>query len=187
MIGDGRQRDMEMVRRIRQNLAPDDTETLLAVENMAHLVKTYGALHETITELLAPYELSFAQYNLLAILYNTPGYHLQMSEIGERMSVTRTNITKLVDCLERTGMVRRANRPGDRRVVLAELTERSIELMRSVVPQHFENIGHLWAGLEPEERLQLTHLLLKLRNSIKAQRVGLALHTAEETACPALD
>ena len=163
-------RDMDVVRRIQQNLASDDTSTLIAVENMAHLVRTYGVLYDTVTDLLAPYELSFAQFNLLIILYKSPNRHLQMSEIGERMSVTRTNITKLVDCLERSGLVRRADQPGDRRVVLAELTDAGSTLMQSLVPRYFDNIRRLWAYMEPEDCMLLTHLLLKLRDSLKANR-----------------
>lgn len=176
--GTERLRDRDVVRRLQQNISPDDQDTLLAVENLAHLIRTYGVLYDTITDLLAPYELSFAQYNLLVILFNSAGYHLQMSEIGERMSVTRTNITKLVDCLERAGMVRRADRPGDRRVVLAELTDAGLALMREVVPRHFENIRQLWAYMGPEDCLQLTHLLLKLRGSLDANREHHDAHMA---------
>jgi len=179
-----RLRDLEVVERIQRNLAHDDGTTLLAVENLVHLLKTYSVVHDAIMDLLAPYELTLAQYNLLAILNNTPERHLPMSEIGERMSVTRTNITKLVDCLERSGLVRRANRPGDRRVVLAEMTERGVALMRDVVPHHYENMRHLWGGMGPIDCLQLTHLLLQLRRSVVN---GLEAHRADCTDEAAAD
>jgi MarR family 2-MHQ and catechol resistance regulon transcriptional repressor len=160
-----RMRDTGVLQRLHRNIGPDDSPKLLAVENVVHILRTYSILHDALSDALSAHDLSLAQYNLLVILYNEPTHRLQMSEIGERMSVTRTNITKLVDCLERSGLVRRADCPGDRRVVLAELTERGEALVRKVLPQHFESIRRLWNDMDAEECLQLTHLLLKLQQS----------------------
>ncbi len=164
----GRLRDHEVVERLRRTLPERDLDILTATESLVHLLKTYSAVYDALHESLAPFNLSVAQYNLIVILHKAPEHRLQMSEIGERMSVTRTNITKLVDCLEREGLVRRTDQPGDRRVVLAELTPKGQALVQRVLPEHFANVRALWAQMAPEECLQLTHLLLKLRRSVLA-------------------
>ena len=158
--------DDEVVAKLRRTLPPEDLDVLAATESLVHLLKTYSVVYEALNDSLAPYDLSVAQYNLIVILFNAPERRLQMSEIGERMSVTRTNITKLVDCLERDGLVRRADRPGDRRVVLAELTEKGAALVQRVLPSHFASVRALWAQVSEQECFQLTHLLLKLRRSV---------------------
>lgn len=158
-------RDEEVLEKLTRSMGAADHPSLLPVENLVHLLKTYSVIFDALSDGLAPYDLSVAQYNLLAILRNVPEHHLPMSEIGERMSVTRTNITKLVDCLERSNLVRRANQPGDRRVVLAELTAKGISLLERLTPQHLELTRHLWNDLTQEECRELTHLLLKLRHS----------------------
>ncbi len=163
-----RLRDLDVVEQIRRKMGHEDNTTLLAAENLVHLLRTYSVVYDALTDGLAPFDLSLPQYNLLAILYSAPGRHLPMSGIGERMSVTRTNITKLVDCLERAGLVRRADWPSDRRVVLAELTEKGEALVRRVMPHQFKSVRRLWTEMDEEDCLQLTHLLLKLRNSITA-------------------
>ncbi len=147
-------------------LAPDDMGTRLACENLALLLRTCGAIYEQLTALLAPYGLSVAKYNLLILLKAATENRLPMSEIGERMSVTCANITKLVDGLEREGLVRRTNLPGDRRVVLAVLTPEGEALLERIMPSHLANVRRLWAGMEAPDCLQLTHLLIKLRQSV---------------------
>jgi MarR family transcriptional repressor of emrRAB len=164
-------RDMAVVERIRGNMETEDRPTLLAVESLVHLVRTYGALYERMNDVLITYGLSVAKFNLLIVLNTAPERRLPMSEIGERMSVTCANITKLVDGLERDGLVRRTNLPGDRRVVPAELTAEGEALLKQIIPEHYAGVKRLWAEMEESECLQLTHLLLKLRRS--AQRADM--------------
>ena len=79
------------------------------------------------------------------------------------MAVTGANVTKLVDGLERERLVRRAHLPGDRRVVLAELTEEGESLLRHVMPPYLARLRALWCCVSIEERADLVHLLTKLR------------------------
>jgi DNA-binding MarR family transcriptional regulator len=173
--------DLDVAERVRRNLGTVDPAALLPVENLVHLLRTYSTLSERLNALLAPYDLSLAKFNLLAILHKyAPEHHLPMSEIGERMSVTCANITKLVDALEREGLVRRTNLPGDRRVVLAELTPDGAALMQRIMPRHYESIHRLWKGLSETDCLQLTHLLLKLQQSLLANQEPELPHPGDE-------
>ncbi len=173
--------DPEVAERARRHLGTADPAALLPVENLVHLLRTYSTLSEQLNALLAPYDLSLAKFNLLAILLKyAPEHRLPMSEIGERMSVTCANITKLVDALEREGLVRRTNLPGDRRVVLAELTPKGTALMEHLMPQHYEKIRRLWAELDEQDCLQLTHLLLKLRHSLQTAAATGTLYPENE-------
>ncbi len=161
-------RDLNIVERLQRNLGHHEAQTLFAVESMIHLLRTYNEMHDLLSDLLAPFALTLGKYNLLIVLYSTTEHHLPMSEIGDRMSVTRTNITKLVDMLEQEGLVRRVSVPTDRRVTLAKLTEKAEELLHRIMPLHYANVQRLWSGMSAEDCLQLTHLLLKLRRSGEA-------------------
>ena len=65
--------------------------------------------------------LSMAKYSALQNLADA-GQPLTLSELAERLSCVRSNITQLVDRLEGEGLVRRVDDPSDRRSVRAELT-----------------------------------------------------------------
>jgi MarR family 2-MHQ and catechol resistance regulon transcriptional repressor len=170
--------DPEVAERVGRHLGTADPTALLPVENLVHLLRTYSRLSERLNALLAPHDLSLAKFNLLAILFKyAPENRLPMSEIGERMSVTCANITKLVDALERQGLVQRTSLPGDRRVVLAELTPDGKALMQRLMPEHYANIRHLWTGMSEADCRQLTHLLLQLQQSLLAAEEPEVAHT----------
>lgn len=65
--------------------------------------------------------LSMAKHSALSRLQEA-GEPLTLSELAERLSCVRSNITQLVDRLEADGLVRRVADPSDRRSVRAELT-----------------------------------------------------------------
>jgi DNA-binding MarR family transcriptional regulator len=74
--------------------------------------------------------LSLSLWEVLVILSMAPNMRLRMADITLRMLVSKSNVTKLVDKLERAGLVRREASPTDRRVVFASLTPRGVEAVK---------------------------------------------------------
>lgn len=156
-------RDPAVLKRLERMIGAENTHMVAVIECIVNLVRTYNAVHERLNGQLIPFGCSLAKYNLLILLYNAPDYRLQMSELGASMSVTCANITRLVDGLERDGLVRRTDLPGDRRVVIAELTDEGRAAMTRIVPQRHAAIFQTWGDLSEAESRQLTHLLMRLR------------------------
>ena len=71
---------------------------------------------------LAPFDLSFARYEVLVLLSFSRNGSLPMGKMGGRLMVHPTSITSTVDRLVEQGFVQRAGHPDDRRIVLAEIT-----------------------------------------------------------------
>ena len=165
-----RLRDHELAGRIRSNIASESEDIALAVECLAHLLKTLNVTQERLNRRLEADGLTLAKFNVLVVLWGAEKRRLPMSEVSERMSVTCANITKLVDGLERGGWVRRAALPGDRRVALAEMTPEGAARFKSIMGRHFEGVGHLWGAMSSDECLQFIHLSMKLRRSVSEER-----------------
>jgi MarR family 2-MHQ and catechol resistance regulon transcriptional repressor len=83
------------------------------------------------------------------------------------MSVSCPNITKLVDGLERDGLVRRGKLDGDRRVVLAELTPEGHALLERIVPELYAGAEAIMACLSSQECDEMIRLMLALRGGIQ--------------------
>ena len=164
-----RLRDHNLAGRIRSNIPSDNVHAALAVESLAHLLKTMNIAQERLNRRLKADGLTLAKFNVLVVLWSAAERRLPMSEVSERMSVTCANITKLVDGLERGGWVRRAGMPGDRRVALAELTPEGAARFENIMGRHFESVGRLWGDMSEDECLQLIHLSMKLRRNIAAE------------------
>jgi DNA-binding MarR family transcriptional regulator len=75
-------------------------------------------------EVLRPFALSYARYELLTLLSFTRSGELPLSRVGNRLQVHPASVTGAVDKLEQQGLVVRVPHPGDRRAVLARITER---------------------------------------------------------------
>lgn len=96
-----------------------------AVEPMAAvtaLVRAQQLVLARIGELLAPFELTFARYEVLQLLAFSRRGALPLGKIGERLMVHPTSVTNSVDRLEAHGLVRRVRDADDGRIILAELT-----------------------------------------------------------------
>src|SRR6266849_1185512 len=82
---------------------------------------TAHALEARLEAALGRVGLSLAKIGVLSHLA-AAREPLPLRELAERQSCVRSNITQLVDRLEKDGLVRRRADPDDRRSVLAELT-----------------------------------------------------------------
>ena len=77
---------------------------------------------------------SLVELDLLAELAHAPDRRLRMSEISQRLTISTTSVTRVVDGLEARGYAKRVLSPGDRRVVYAELTDQGAELLERAHP-----------------------------------------------------
>ena len=101
----------------------DGAETAVAPAHFTFSILHAAKLIEDRLEAgLGDLGLSMAKHSALTRLQEA-GEPLTLSELAERLSCVRSNITQLVDRLEADGLVRRVADPADRRSVRAELTE----------------------------------------------------------------
>ena len=101
-------------------------------EALVALQRTADRLHWRMGEMLKPHGLSPTQYNALRILRGAKEEGRSCSEIAERMINRDPDITRLVDRLERRGLVARSREGRDRRVITTRITPAGLELLRSL-------------------------------------------------------
>lgn len=158
-------RDQIVTDRVRSSLPAASASTQLSVECLVHLFRAHRVVFEALNSSLSAHGVSLAHYNLLVLLNRSENFSLNMSEIGEQMSVTPTNITKQVNGLERKGLVARIPNPLDKRAVFAVLTESGKALVTRILPEQSEKISRMFSSLSEGEKLELINLLLLLRRS----------------------
>lgn len=115
----------------------------------------------------AAYGLSDAKLEVLEVLGCCTDRRACLYAVGDRLGVTRPNVTKLIDGLERTGLVERLPHPSDRRMVQAHLTPAGAALAARALPGRRERLERLWDRLDDEELATLARLL-----SAAAERAG---------------
>jgi len=144
------------------SLDPDAVVTHCIVQSIADEVA--AAKKET----LARYGLSEGRLHVLALLLEHHPHPLSHSELAERSSVTKGNITGLVNGLERDGYVRREDSGQDRRVSFISLTSMGQQLIENILPNYFTRLAALMGELSIDERKTLVSLLTKLHAGLPA-------------------
>jgi DNA-binding MarR family transcriptional regulator len=118
-------------------------------------------------ELQAAHGLSLAEYDALLHIANAPGRRLRMSVLADRVLLSRSGITRLVDRLEASGMVERSACPTDARGAEAALTAPGLERLRNAARTHVAGIErHFLAPLDPATRDAIEHGLGRVADAL---------------------
>lgn len=118
-------------------------------EALLNIVRTADMLLRGLSEALKPAGLSHPQYHVLRILRGAGEGGLACCELAERMIAKDPDITRLLDRLEKRGLVTRSRDRKDRRVVTTRITEDGLRLLKTLdgpikaVPTlHLRHLGH---------------------------------------------
>jgi DNA-binding MarR family transcriptional regulator len=129
-------------------------------------------------ELVAEQDLSLADFDVLIQLSAADGWSLRMSELADRVVLSRSGMTRRIDRLQAAGLVRRESCPDDRRGALAVLTPAGAERLAAAMPVHFRGVEeHFLARLDHHD---LDLLRRTLRKVTGAERLAAAEVEAEE-------
>jgi DNA-binding MarR family transcriptional regulator len=116
------------------------------VRAWAALLRVHAALVSQLDrELQSAAELPLAWYDVLLELWYAPDKRLQMSELGERVVLSRTRVSRVVDELERAGLVERQAHPTDGRSTYAALTAAGRRRFRAAAPTYLGGIDERFA------------------------------------------
>jgi DNA-binding MarR family transcriptional regulator len=113
-------------------------------------------------DLQAEHDLPLASYDVLVQLSEAPDRRLRMTELADRVLLSRSGLTRLADRLEREGLLTREPCPSDARGTLAVLTDAGLDRLRRAWPTHLRGVQHVLRRLTAEEVEQLGVLMGKL-------------------------
>lgn len=91
---------------------------------------------------------------------------MMMSSLRNELGVTATNITALVDALEKDGMVLRTPHPSDRRATMIELTSKAEKRLRESCSEFKDRVSELFTIFAPKEQEQLVDFLYRMREAL---------------------
>ena len=119
-------------------------------------------------EMRAETDVSLEWYSILLILAQSQDATMRPSDLADQIGLSRSATTRLIDRLERSGLVERRVCGSDRRGTYVSLTPRGQDVFKKAGRVHLRGIDeHVGSHLTDDELAQLTTLLGKL-----ADRVG---------------
>ena len=149
-----------MAKGIQAEIQQTKAFSTLEEEALVSLQRTADRLQGRLGDMLKPHGLSPTQYNALRILRGAGDDGRSCSEIAERMINRDPDITRLVDRLERRGLVKRSRDGKDRRVITTRITPTGLELLRSQ-DRLIEEFNRKLLGHMGDERLRTFIKLLE--------------------------
>jgi DNA-binding MarR family transcriptional regulator len=124
------------------------------LEAWVRFLRAHAALtRELSADLVAGHGLTINDYEVLLHLARSPERMLRRVDLAERVLLTPSGITRLLDGLERAGLVERESCDTDRRVVYAKLTDAGSTKLREASGTHLAGIAELFTDRYTEEEL----------------------------------
>jgi DNA-binding MarR family transcriptional regulator len=129
------------------------------------LLRTADAVKRSLAQVIEPHGITPQQYNVLRILRGAGSDGLPTLSIGERMIEQTPGVTRLVDRLERKGLVERTPCAKDRRRVFCRITTQGLELLKELDDPVNRWDARSVSVLPPSELDSLIDLLDRVRAS----------------------
>jgi DNA-binding MarR family transcriptional regulator len=136
-------------RSVELQLAPGDSSAAALSEDLAPaelaawrgLLRVHASLAKLLdAELAHAHDLPLSSYEVLITLQAAPGKRSRMAELADRVLLSRSGMTRLVDRLEREGLLERDTCTSDGRGCFAVLTQAGEELLARARPTHLEGV-----------------------------------------------
>ena len=128
-------------------------------ETFLNLWRTYDRLRALEDALFAPFDLTAQQYNVLRLLKAANSEGVQTLALADKLVSRAPDITRMLDKLERRGLISRARPTDNRRVVRVRVTPAGLALLERIAGPlrscHQRQLGHLAI----DELKQLSRLL----------------------------
>ncbi|MBF0478228.1 MAG: MarR family transcriptional regulator [Candidatus Omnitrophica bacterium] len=132
------------------------------------LVLVYTVLFDKVAKTLDTFDLTPAKMNVLMIIKHQGGQEgLSQMEIGKRLMVTASNMTRLLDKLEREKLIERFGRDGDRRIKVARISKRGAQILDQAWPEYMKTMKEITDKLSGTEQKILSEMMIKWFRSLK--------------------
>jgi DNA-binding MarR family transcriptional regulator len=145
----------------------------LAVAAWAALLQTHAALVPALDQILSKTTgLQLSWYDVLLELAAAPERRLLMGELGERVVLSRTRVSRIVDELAAAGLVRKESNPHDGRSSYAVLTKDGLARYRAAAPVYLAGIEREFATGLTDAELAAVGAALRKVSERPARLVG---------------
>jgi MarR family 2-MHQ and catechol resistance regulon transcriptional repressor len=132
----------------------------LSLDTYIKLTRATDTINARLTMASSMQELTISQFGVLEALYHL-GPQAQ-NILGEKILKSNSNMTTVIDNLEKRQLVHRERAKDDRRKIIVHLTDAGLNLIKDIFPKHVRAIEQQFSVLSTEEKQLLCDLLRKL-------------------------
>ena len=130
------------------------------LDTFIKLTRCHNSVIAKLSEQQTLGSLTPSQFAVLESLYHIGS--MTQGEISQKVLKSGSNMTTVIDNLERDGLVKRERDAKDRRVIHVHLTEAGSGKVEAVLPNHVATLVEIFKALSPTEQETLGELCKKL-------------------------
>jgi DNA-binding MarR family transcriptional regulator len=114
-----------------------------------------GVIRKIEKDLAERHQVPLIWYDVLVALYQSPGKKLRMTELADKVVLTPSGITRLVEKLEKEGLVRRERTEEDRRGAYTVLTREGKRAFLKAWPTYEQGIQQYFVSQLSEDECRI--------------------------------
>jgi DNA-binding MarR family transcriptional regulator len=159
---------------IREKLKNEFPDTdFSGVDLMMQFGMTSRKMFTVLENYFSEYNLTKGKFHVLMMLYGKKETeNIALSDISNRIQVTKSTITGLIDGLEKMGFAERYIKKGeDRRKIFIRITDAGDKFIKDFFPGHVQIISEVISDFTLEERQSLRLLLQKINSSLNNMKI----------------
>ncbi|MFC3503544.1 MarR family winged helix-turn-helix transcriptional regulator [Micromonospora krabiensis] len=131
------------------------------------LYEVHSGLSARFAAQFEEHDLSSVEFEVLTRLARSPDNRLRMTDLAAQTSLSTSGVTRVVDRMERDGLLVRSACPTDRRSSYAVVTAAGMQRLEDVLPGHLRIIEEWFTGqLDPEGLRALLDGLRRVRDAV---------------------
>ncbi len=146
----------------------DELDPQTAMRSIRLMSEAMGAFHALTRVQLRYFDLTPAQFDIIATLGNTEG--MNFSQLGQKTLATKGTLTGIVDRMVKMGLVERVPGEQDRRTILVRLTAAGDEMFDRAFPAMLDSVRGLFVahGYRSADFAELNQAFIRLRQCFEA-------------------
>jgi MarR family 2-MHQ and catechol resistance regulon transcriptional repressor len=134
---------------------------------MGLFAEAYIGLTNRFAAQLEQHRLSPVEFEVLLRLARSPDNRLRMTDLAGQTSLSTSGVTRVVDRMDRDGLVRREACASDRRSSYAVITDAGLRRLDEALPGHLELVQQWFIGrLSPAQLEQMLESLRRIRDAV---------------------
>ena len=141
--------------------------TEISAEFVDNVVRTAAFLDGIFDKFYKQYKVTRVQFLALFYIIEEEPEGITLSHLGEKMGVSRANITTLADRMESAALIKRMPDPSDRRTIKVVALPKGNRLLDEILPRRQEFIDSILCELTEEELIQSNKMLVKIYTSLQ--------------------
>ncbi|MFJ6163702.1 MarR family winged helix-turn-helix transcriptional regulator [Micromonospora orduensis] len=131
------------------------------------LFEVHAGLSARFTAQLEEHGFSAVEFEVITRLARSPGNQLRMTDLAAQTSLSTSGVTRVVDRMERDGLLTRRACPNDRRSSYAVVTPKGMQQLDETLPGHLQMIEQWFTGqLDPQALDALLDGLRQIRDAV---------------------